>query len=122
MDGMTNKDGLHTGDKPCEYTFQRYIGQPVSYWVPGCKESRSGYITDIFPYYTYVQIGEDNIVAYPQSLRPLKPMPWLPDLTTWGATPKCDNCIGCDEARNGWVCGSWREKKECEVEQIQWRF
>ena len=41
--------------------------------------------------------------------------PWLPELTSFGDKPACDNCkrFGEDCGRSGYICGNW------EAEQIQ---
>ena len=124
MDGMTNKDGMHTGNRPCEYKFKRYIGQPVSVWNRMMDEYIHGTIVDIKPYYTEVCVGDGRtLMCTPHGdFRPLKPMPWLPERTSFGAMPKCDNCKGCDNYKSGWVCGSWEEVEAQPAEQIEWRF
>ena len=77
MDGMTNKDGMHTGNRPCEYKFKRYIGQPVSVWNRMMDEHIHGTIVDIKPYYTEVCVGDGRtLMCTPHGdFRPLKPMP-----------------------------------------------
>ena len=50
--------------RPCDYRFQRYIGQEVRRWRTG--EIRK--ITEIKPYYTYL---DDGTVATPYDITPV---------------------------------------------------
>lgn len=59
----------------------------------------------------------------------LKPHYWLPDTTSYGDTPKCDNCRYYGEkndskpsgkcGRSGWICGNWEEAEQI---QIAWKI
>ena len=50
---------------------------------------------------------------------------WLPEETTYGEKPKCDNCkhfgehsethIGGKCGRSGWICGIWEEAEETQT-------
>ena len=55
--------------KPCDYKFQRYIGQKVKF-VGKYSRNRdlTGHIVEIFPYYTYVQTVKDVLVGTPYDL------------------------------------------------------
>ena len=48
-------------DRPCDYSFRRYIGQLVLRWRTG----ELARITDIKPYYTYL---DDGTVATPYDI------------------------------------------------------
>lgn len=48
-------------ERPCDYSFIRHVGQKVRRWRTG--EIR--HITEIFPYYTYL---DDGTVATPYDL------------------------------------------------------
>lgn len=59
----------NTGDRPCQYRFERYIGQKVTVMIgayPGKK--LKGRITGIDAYYTQVRTKEGDMVATPYSL------------------------------------------------------
>lgn len=55
----------------------------------------------------------------------MRPHPWLPESTSYGDTPKCDNCNNFGKknitqpggtcGRNGWICGSWEESDEIQM-------
>lgn len=55
----------------------------------------------------------------------MRPHPWLPEFTSYGDTPKCDNCKRFGErnenrvngicGRTGWICGSWEEADEVQM-------
>ena len=67
--GQLTMFDIHPADqklRPCDYRFQRYIGQKVQ-----MRGGHIGYITDIFPYYTYVQCGDQNLVGTPYDIAPV---------------------------------------------------
>lgn len=43
--------------------------------------------------------------------------PWLPELTSFGEKPTCDNCkrFGEDCGRSGYICGSWEEAEQIQM-------
>lgn len=57
INGQLTLFDMQTG-RPCDYSFRRYIGQKVRRWRTG-KIAR---ITEIKPYYTYL---DDGTVATP---------------------------------------------------------
>lgn len=52
--------------RPCEYPFQRYIGQSVTFWRSGI----TGRIIEIEPYYTFVQTAHGEMVGAPHEINP----------------------------------------------------
>jgi len=42
---------------------------------------------------------------------------WLPELTSFGEEPTCDNCerFGEDCGRSGWLCGDWKEAEQIQM-------
>lgn len=50
--------------RPCDYKFQRYIGQPVGFWRTG----KCGVIVEIQKYYTMVLTDEGVLVGTPYDL------------------------------------------------------
>ncbi len=62
--GQISVFDMQTG-RPCNYSFTRYIGQKVRRWRTG-EISR---ITEIFPYYTYL---EDGTVGTPYDICEVK--------------------------------------------------
>lgn len=60
--GQITMFDMQTG-RPCDYRFTRYIGQRVRRWRTG--EIRR--ITEIFPYYTYL---DDGTVGTPYDICP----------------------------------------------------
>ena len=50
----------------------------------------------------------------------MRPYPWLPELTSYGDRPTCDNCqrFGEDCGRSGWVCGNWEEAEQIQMEVL----
>ena len=119
---MTNEHGLHTGDKPCEYKFQRFLGQKVTIYNASMVMAIYGTIVDIQPYYTMVQISDDVhhgiLACTPTDIKPAEPTPygWMKPTASDGTPPRCDNCKGCDLFRHGWVCGNWQEDEERQLE------
>lgn len=53
-----------TGHKtrPCEYSFQRYIGQKVEFSGYSSHKGEVGEIVDIFPYYTYIKMSNGEVL------------------------------------------------------------
>ena len=50
--------------KPCEYSFQRYIGQKVVFTHLSHKHNGEvGEIVEIFPYYTYVKMSSGEVLV-----------------------------------------------------------
>lgn len=55
----------------------------------------------------------------------MRPHFWLPERTTYGDTPCCDNCERFGKkndthpngicGRSGWICGSWVEADEQQI-------
>ena len=47
----------------------------------------------------------------------LRPHPWLPEQTTYGDRPSCDNCKKFGEScgRVGWICGDWEEAEQIQM-------
>ena len=43
--------------------------------------------------------------------------PWLPELTSFGEKPTCDNCkrFGEDCGRSGYICGNWEEAEQIQM-------
>lgn len=75
-EGQTNIYDLHwkyegRRQKPCEYSFMRYIGQKVSFYGDPKNENWTGHIIEIFPYYTYVQTVKGVLVGTPTTIKPL---------------------------------------------------
>ena len=52
--------------KPCEYSFQRYEGQRVKFWLSG----EVGKIVQIEPYYTIVDTGKCLMAGTPTTICP----------------------------------------------------
>ena len=51
--------------QPCDYRFHRYVGQRVKFWRTG----KSGVITEIEPYYTYIRMDDgDELVGTPTEI------------------------------------------------------
>lgn len=42
---------------------------------------------------------------------------WLPELTSFGEEPTCDNCERFGEAcgRSSWICGDWKEAEQIQM-------
>ena len=69
MNGQLSIFNIHPeGQKlrPCDYRFQRYIGQMVQ-----LTNGHSGRITEIFPYYTHVRCGNQDMVGTPTTMWPI---------------------------------------------------
>ena len=64
-------DAVNEG-RPCEYRFQRYIGQRVYISLGGGYTQREikGTITAIKPYYTYVKTAVGELAGTPYNVRP----------------------------------------------------
>lgn len=63
--------------RPCDYKFQRYIGQKVKFVGKySCHKDWTGHIVEIFPYYTYVQTAQGVLVGTPYDLQPLEETAW----------------------------------------------
>ena len=55
----------------------------------------------------------------------MRPHFWLPEKTSYGERPLCDNCEHYGQkndnkpngvcGRSGWICGSWKEAKEQQL-------
>ncbi len=51
----------------------------------------------------------------------MKPHPWLPDKTSLGENPVCDNCryrAECELKHDGWICGNWEEADEYQIQMF----
>lgn len=62
---MTIFDTGHA-QRPCDYTFQRFIGQTVEFWRTGIV----GRIIAIEPYYTYIQTDRGEMIGTPHEINP----------------------------------------------------
>ena len=59
--------------RPCDYKFQRYIGQKVKFVGKYSRHKDwTGHIVEIFPYYTYVQTVKGVLIGTPYDLQPLE--------------------------------------------------
>lgn len=68
-EGQLSIFDLHFGEKkkPCDYSFQRYIGQEV-----GLLCGVHGKITEIEPYYTIVSVNGEEYAGTPSTTYPLE--------------------------------------------------
>lgn len=43
--------------------------------------------------------------------------PWLPERTSFGEKPACDNCkrFGEDCGRSRYICGNWEEAEQIQM-------
>ena len=59
--------------RPCDYKFQRYIGQSVVFYEISNKQNGAvGKIIDIQPYYTIVKTKNGELVGTPYSIKPFE--------------------------------------------------
>ena len=49
--------------KPCEYSFQRFIGQKVEFTGYSSHCGAVGEIVEILPYYTYVRMPNGKVLV-----------------------------------------------------------
>lgn len=49
--------------RPCDYSFQRYIGQKVIFTNRSRHRDKIGEVVDIFPYYTYIKTENGEILV-----------------------------------------------------------
>ena len=48
----------------------------------------------------------------------MRPHYWLPELTSYGVKPQCNNCAykgDCDVSKDGWICGSYEEAEQYQI-------
>ena len=65
---LTVWDILSDEKKPCDYRFQRYIGQKVRFW----RDDIVGTITGIEPYYTQVKTKYGILAGTPTTIAPME--------------------------------------------------
>ncbi len=58
------------GTRPCEYSFDRYIGQKVDIMIGSYYDGRveEGTVIEIRPYYTVVKVGKEYLAGTPYNL------------------------------------------------------
>lgn len=75
MEGQLSIFDIHLAGrdrKPCEYSFQRFIGQRVM-WGYYMTDKKPGNIIEIEPYYTIIRTDNGEIlVGTPQSVKPME--------------------------------------------------
>ena len=49
--------------RPCDYSFQRYIGQKVVFTGYSSHKGAVGEIVEIFPYYTHIKMSDGQILV-----------------------------------------------------------
>lgn len=95
MQGQQTLFDLPTGEKrkPCEYYFQRFIGQVVQ-----DRNGRVGKITKIGPYYTEFEVLGEPFVGTPTTISPVSCFDCIQFVIKNDGTKKC----GCMWAPKGY--------------------
>ena len=68
MDGQYTVWDIVGEKKPCDYRFQRYIGQKVKFWRNGIV----GTVAGIEPYYTKVRTRYGILAGTPTTICPVE--------------------------------------------------
>lgn len=60
--------------RPCDYRFMRYKGQRVYLRLGAGNSARilEGVITQIKPYYTYIETDDGELIGTPTNVRPIE--------------------------------------------------